>query len=68
MMYRIDLAVDVINSITFVKGKKVIGQLNFDYMQDLTESAIEDFQPPQTEITTAKTKKPENLWLTSLTM
>jgi hypothetical protein len=67
MMYDIDTDTDIINSIKFLKGKDVIGLINFDYMQDLPKETAQNLQPPKTDITAEKTQDQQNMWLTMLT-
>jgi len=68
MVYDIDRAVDVINSIQFKKGKEIIGELYFDYMQDISGVDAETFSDPQTGVVAGSGGQPDDLWLSMLVM
>ena len=66
MVYDIDRDVDVVRSIQFKKGKKVFGELYFDYIQDISTVNSNKFPQPETDIPSQKADKPETLWLSML--
>ena len=68
LVYDIDRDVDVIRSIQFIEGKKIFGELYFDYMQDVSTADAEKFHEPQTDIASEKGSQPDNLWLTMLAL
>jgi hypothetical protein len=68
MVYDIDTDADVISSIQFVKGKKVFGELYFDYMQDVSTANAEMFSEPQADIVSESGRQPEDIWLSMLVM
>ena len=66
MVYDIDMDVDIIRSITFIKGINIIGKLNFDYIQDESIAASSKFDTPQPNATSAGGNKPKQHWLAAL--
>ena len=68
IVYDIDRNVDVISSIQFVKGKEVIGELYFDYVQDISDVDAKMFSDPQTGVVTGSGGQPDDLWLSMLVM
>ncbi len=66
MVYDIDRDVDIVRSISFLKGKNVVGKLYFDYKQDASQAEAEKFNEPQTDFAAEAGKRPHNLWLAML--
>lgn len=66
MEYEIDKVVDVIRNITFISGDLVLGELNFDYIQDDAIASVYNVGLPQTDIAYGKGKQSQNLWLAML--
>ena len=66
MVYDIDRDLDIVRSISFVKGEKVVGELHFDYKQDAWQAEAEKFNEPQTDFAADTGKRPQNLWLAML--
>ncbi|RKY09802.1 MAG: hypothetical protein DRP66_01280 [Planctomycetota bacterium] len=66
MVYDIDRDVDIVRSISFLKGETVVGQLYFDYKQDASQAEADKFNEPQTDFAAKAGKRPRNLWLATL--
>lgn len=66
MEYEIDKAVDVIRNITFISSGMILGELDFDYIQDASIAKVYNAGIPQTDIAYGKGTQPQNLWLAML--
>ena len=45
LVYTIDLEADLVRGIEFRQGKRLVGQLEFEYLQDL-DGDLGEFEPP----------------------